>query len=305
MRGNYHARCGAGEKPEVATPEVYLSLFGEIPNFKKYLATMRRYEISCTIILQSVDQIREMYDKGWEGLIGNCDTIVFLGSTENATCEYISKLLGDTTIRVRSFSKSSNKSTSESYSMQKRPLMTPAEVAKINKGRKQRCIVMIRDVDPFFDNKYDFTKHPNFKLIKGNELTPEYMDIYFNSVPYKKEENESNKTDENIKKRDTRKDAANQVLGDSTYDNDETVKKTLDEKGITEDKLNPSVPTEENAKNIDKFADDKNPVVPDDELEKQNIFIPSAEKMKKIKEERKKEMFSSSGTNLSDNAYFF
>ena len=64
--GNYHARCGAAEKPEVVTPEAYLSLFGEIPDFDKMLSTMRKYEISCTIILQSLSQIKAKYDKIWE-----------------------------------------------------------------------------------------------------------------------------------------------------------------------------------------------------------------------------------------------
>lgn len=70
--GNYHARCGAAEKPEVVTPEAYLSLFGEIPDFDKMLSTMRKYEISCTIILQSLSQIKAKYDKIWETLVGNC-----------------------------------------------------------------------------------------------------------------------------------------------------------------------------------------------------------------------------------------
>ena len=72
MMGNYHARCGAVEKPEVVTPEAYLSLFGEIPDFDKMLSTMRKYEISCTIILQSLSQIKAKYDKIWENLVGNC-----------------------------------------------------------------------------------------------------------------------------------------------------------------------------------------------------------------------------------------
>ena len=70
--GNYHARCGAVEKSEVVTPEAYLSLFGEIPDFDKMLSTMRKYEISCTIILQSLSQIKAKYDKIWETLVGNC-----------------------------------------------------------------------------------------------------------------------------------------------------------------------------------------------------------------------------------------
>ena len=61
MMGNYHARCGAGEKPEVETPEAYLSLFGQIPNFDKLIATIRSREISASIILQSQSQLKAIY----------------------------------------------------------------------------------------------------------------------------------------------------------------------------------------------------------------------------------------------------
>ena len=61
MMGNYHARCGAGEKPEVETPEAYLSLFGQIPQFDKLIATIRSREISASIILQSQSQLKAMY----------------------------------------------------------------------------------------------------------------------------------------------------------------------------------------------------------------------------------------------------
>lgn len=61
MMENYHARCGAGEKPEVVTPEAYLSLFGQIPNFEKLIATIRSREISASIILQSKSQLKAIY----------------------------------------------------------------------------------------------------------------------------------------------------------------------------------------------------------------------------------------------------
>ena len=61
MMGNYHARCGAGEKPEVETPEAYLSLFGQIPQFEKLIATIRSREISASIILQSKSQLKAIY----------------------------------------------------------------------------------------------------------------------------------------------------------------------------------------------------------------------------------------------------
>ena len=72
MMGNYHARCGAGEKPEVETPEAYLSLFGQIPQFDKLIATFRSREISASIILQSQSQLKAMYKDSADTILGNC-----------------------------------------------------------------------------------------------------------------------------------------------------------------------------------------------------------------------------------------
>ena len=72
MMGNYHARCGAGEKPEVVTPEAYLSLFALPNDFQKILATMRSRSISCSIIIQNMSQLKALYKDEWESLVGNC-----------------------------------------------------------------------------------------------------------------------------------------------------------------------------------------------------------------------------------------
>lgn len=72
MMGNYHARCGVGEKPEVETPEAYLSLFGQIPKFDKLIATIRSREISASIILQSQSQLKTIYKDAAETILGNC-----------------------------------------------------------------------------------------------------------------------------------------------------------------------------------------------------------------------------------------
>ncbi len=85
MMGNYHARCGAGEKPEVVTPEAYLSLFALPDNFTKILATCRSRLISIVIIIQNLAQIKKMYEKDWEVLPGNCDVLVYLGGNEQST----------------------------------------------------------------------------------------------------------------------------------------------------------------------------------------------------------------------------
>ena len=96
--GNYHARCGAGEKPEVETPEAYLSLFGQIPKFDKLIATIRSREISASIILQSQSQLKTIYKDAAETILGNCDTMLFLGGKEGSTLKEISETLGKETI---------------------------------------------------------------------------------------------------------------------------------------------------------------------------------------------------------------
>ena len=115
--GNYRARCGAGEKPEVETPEAYLSLFATPENFVKILAVARSRNISCDIILQNISQIKSKYKDDWETIIGNCDSFVYLGGNDYSTFEYISKLLGKQTIRTKGqiIGKGSHGSSSDSY----------------------------------------------------------------------------------------------------------------------------------------------------------------------------------------------
>ena len=155
---------------------------GEIPDFDKLLATMRKYQISCTIVLQSLAQLKAKYDKLWEGIVGNCDTIVFLGSSENETCKYISEKLGKTTIRTRSTSESKGRSGSYSTSSQNsaRDLMDPAEVSKIDNNYS---IVIIRGLQPFYVPKYNFLKHPNYGLTGDADMTRqvsnEYLEKHF------------------------------------------------------------------------------------------------------------------------------
>ena len=128
------------------------------------LSTMRKYEISCTIILQSLAQIKAKYDKIYEVLIGNCDTMIFLGSSENETCKYVSEKLGKATIRTidSSMSKGGGSgSSSTSFKKQARDLLDPAEVSKID---NKYCLVMIRGLNPFYVKKYPWEKHPNYGL---------------------------------------------------------------------------------------------------------------------------------------------
>ena len=155
---------------------------GEIPNFNQLLATMRKYHISASIVLQSLGQIKDKYEKLWESMIGNCDIFLYLGSSENETNKYVSEKLGKQTIRTANMSESKGRSGSTSMSFQHtgRDLMDMAEVGKLDNSM---CLVMIRGVNPFKIKKYDFTKHPHWKETgtcnKDLRITAQYMDEHF------------------------------------------------------------------------------------------------------------------------------
>ena len=113
--GNYHARCGAGEKPEGETPEAYLSLFGQIPQFEKLIATIRSREISASIILQSKSQLKALYRDNASTIEGNCDTTLFLGGKEKDTLKDLAEILGKETIDL--YNTSDTRGMSQSYGL--------------------------------------------------------------------------------------------------------------------------------------------------------------------------------------------
>ena len=134
---------------------------GTIPNFCQKLATMRKYEISCSIVLQALSQIKSLYKDEWDVLIANCDSLLFLGCQDSTTLEFISKSLGKETIRTMSSSRSFGRSggSSVSYNKTGRELMTPDELRTMD---NKHCIYFLRGLDPFFARKYDLKSHPNF-----------------------------------------------------------------------------------------------------------------------------------------------
>ncbi|MCI9545799.1 MAG: type IV secretory system conjugative DNA transfer family protein [Lachnospiraceae bacterium] len=136
---------------------------GTIPDFEKKLATMRKYEISCTIILQNLAQLKTMYKDAWESITGNCDSFLFLGGQEQTTLEYVSKKLGKRTILTKGTSNSKGRqgSHSESYNNKGRDLLSPDEISRMD---NKNCILFIRGLFPFFGEKYDYPKHKNYKL---------------------------------------------------------------------------------------------------------------------------------------------
>jgi len=142
---------------------------GQIPDFEKVLATMRKYEISATIILQNLSQLKRLYEKSWEELPGNCDTMLYLGGKDQSTNEYISKELGKETIDTLAINKTKSRQGSTSYNdgILGRELMLPDELSKMPNSE---CIVLIRGMPPFKSLKYRLEKHPRYaELYEGKE----------------------------------------------------------------------------------------------------------------------------------------
>ena len=135
---------------------------GQIPNFDQLIATIRSREISASIILQSQSQLKTIYKDAADTIVGNCDSTLFLGGKEKSTLKEISELLGKETID--SFNQSENRGSQVSHGLtyQKlgKELMTQDELAVMDGGK---CIFMLRGVRPFLSDKYDLTKHPNYK----------------------------------------------------------------------------------------------------------------------------------------------
>ena len=113
MTGNCHARCEAGEKPEATRPEAYLSLFGQIPNLEKLIATIRSREISACLVLQARSQLKAIYKDNADTIIGNCDSQVFLGGSEPTTLKELTEALGKETIDT--YNTSDTRGNSPSY----------------------------------------------------------------------------------------------------------------------------------------------------------------------------------------------
>ena len=136
-------------------------------DFGKLQATMRSRNIMSTIVLQNISALKALFKDDWEGLIGNADTLLYLGGNEVSTFKYISELLGKETLdtRTRSVSKGRSGSSSVNYQQTGRELMTPDEVRRM---KRSDCLVMISGEAPVRDKKYNLFDHPNLKY------TPDY-----------------------------------------------------------------------------------------------------------------------------------
>ena len=135
---------------------------GQIPKFDKLIATIRSREISASIILQSQSQLKTIYKDAAETIIGNCDTLLFLGGKEGSTLKEISETLGKETIDLYNTSDTRGQGRSYGLNYQKtgKELMSRDELAVMD-GTK--CILQLRGVRPFFSDKYDITRHKRYK----------------------------------------------------------------------------------------------------------------------------------------------
>ena len=135
---------------------------GQIPNFDRLIATIRSREISASIILQSQSQLKTIYKDAADTIVGNCDSTLFLGGKEKSTLKEISELLGKETIDLYNQSENRGSQVSHGLSYQKlgKELMSQDELAVMDGGK---CIFMLRGVRPFLSDKYDLTRHPNYR----------------------------------------------------------------------------------------------------------------------------------------------
>ena len=135
---------------------------GTIPMFDKLIATIRSREISASIILQSLSQLKTIYKDAAETIIGNCDTMLFLGGKESSTLKELSETLGKETIDLYNTSDTRGQSRSMGVNYQKtgKDLMSKDEISVMD---GEKCILQVRGVRPFFSNKFDITKHKRYQ----------------------------------------------------------------------------------------------------------------------------------------------
>ena len=139
--------------------------------FDKLISTMRSREISVSIIIQNLAQLKALFEKQWESIVGNCDEFLYLGGNEQSTHEYVSKLLGKETIDTNTYGRSRgrNGSYSTNWQITGRELMTPDEVRMLD---NRYALLFIRGENPIEDLKYDIMRHPNIMFTTDGGAEP-------------------------------------------------------------------------------------------------------------------------------------
>ena len=149
-----HVRCLIDEAANI----------GQIPQLEKLVATIRSREISACLILQAQSQLKALYKDNADTIIGNMDSRLFLGSSEPTTLKELSTALGKETIDTFNTGENRGRETSHSLNYQKlgKELASVDELAVLDGGK---CVLQLRGVRPFLSEKYDITKHPNYKYL--------------------------------------------------------------------------------------------------------------------------------------------
>ena len=172
-----HVRCLIDEAANI----------GQIPNLEKLVATIRSREISACLVLQAQSQLKALYKDNADTIIGNMDSRIFLGGAEPTTLKELNQSLGKETIDMFNTGESRGREVSHSLNYQKlgKDLATIDELAVLDGGK---CILQLRGVRPFMSNKYDITKHPNYKYLsdanpKNNFDIEKYLSTQLKTKP--------------------------------------------------------------------------------------------------------------------------
>ena len=172
-----HVRCLIDEAANI----------GQIPNLEKLVATIRSREISACLVLQAQSQLKALYKDNADTIIGNMDSRIFLGGAEPTTLKELNQSLGKETIDTFNTGESRGREVSHSLNYQKlgKDLATIDELAVLDGGK---CILQLRGVRPFMSNKYDITKHPNYKFLsdansKNNFDIEKYLSTQLKTKP--------------------------------------------------------------------------------------------------------------------------
>ena len=169
--------CGGKLKKHVRCVLDEFANIGKIPDFERLISTIRSRGISCSIILQSMTQLKSQYKDDAETIIDCCDTVIFLGGKSTATTEQLSKMIGKETIDSQSISENrgSNGSSTLQNNILQRDLIDPAEIGRLSRNE---CLVLISGLPPFRDAKYPTAKHKRYhEIVDGGEKPFTISDI--------------------------------------------------------------------------------------------------------------------------------
>ena len=262
---------------------------GQIPDFDKKISTSRSRAISFSVILQNLDQLKAIYEKSYETIVGNCDTHVFLGSNSFATVEYFSKELGEKTISH--YSVNNSRSTlgvrtgySDSENIMARALMTPDELRRMDNND---CIIYEKGLKPIKAKKYWYFKKPN--IVKDLESTKiDHNDYHLESRGNWRKFNPNHPSFMD----DVSKQKEEESLKDLFVDNDEPQKPTEQKPEVNTERVAP--PIVESTPIVETPKNDKPSTPPQTETAtKTDNTGQSDEDLEKILEEKFNELFGS------------